>query len=182
MKNLFERGHSSTEREIAHDVKEKLVYIVVEYDTELKSTVREKTCELPDGNIIRKNMYANVVLSHRETELQLVSITTQSSNLRRKTTRRKPPSSQTETSSPMAPNVAVTRKRCSCQAPPVMEPADSTTLLSSNSRSVMRTSARSCSPMSCRQVDGHVQRDRWAHDEGGVDSFTMNAKVVAPPE
>ena len=30
----------------------KLRYIVVDYDTELKSTVREKTCELPDGNII----------------------------------------------------------------------------------------------------------------------------------
>ena len=44
MKNFIERGFSSTEREIAHDVKEKLVHIVV-------TTIREKTCELSDGNI-----------------------------------------------------------------------------------------------------------------------------------
>ena len=60
-----------------------------------------RSLELPDGNIIfvvadrfrcvevldiRKNLYANVLLSHRETVLQLVSITIQSSNLRLKTT------------------------------------------------------------------------------------------------
>ena len=52
MKNLIGRGFFSTEREIAYDVKEKLVHNVVDSDTELKTTIREKTCELPDGNII----------------------------------------------------------------------------------------------------------------------------------
>ena len=57
MKNLTERGLSFTataEREIAHDVKEKLRYIGVDPDRELKSTAendKEKTSELPDGNI-----------------------------------------------------------------------------------------------------------------------------------
>ena len=39
-------------RSCATFVKEKLVHIVVDYDTELKTTIREKTCELPDRNII----------------------------------------------------------------------------------------------------------------------------------
>merc|ERR1712012_1039555 len=42
--------------EIVRDVKEKLCYIALDYDTELKSTAessdKEKTYELPDGNII----------------------------------------------------------------------------------------------------------------------------------
>ena len=53
--NLAERGHSFTAsavREIACDVKEKPCYIGADYDTELKSTGKEKTCELPDGNIM----------------------------------------------------------------------------------------------------------------------------------
>ena len=58
MKNLTEQWYSfttSAESEIARDVKEKLSYIGVDYNTELKSTSeidKENTCELPDGNVI----------------------------------------------------------------------------------------------------------------------------------
>ena len=54
MKNLTNQGHSFSapaEREIVWDVTENLYYIGLEYDTEHKSTFKEKTCELPDGNI-----------------------------------------------------------------------------------------------------------------------------------
>ena len=37
---------------IARGISEKLCYNGVEYDTELTSTDNEKTCELPDGNVI----------------------------------------------------------------------------------------------------------------------------------
>ncbi|KAK9074973.1 hypothetical protein SSX86_003292 [Deinandra increscens subsp. villosa] len=55
MKILSERGYeltTSADREIVRDIKEKVAYVALDYEQELKSVKNSKEYELPDGNVV----------------------------------------------------------------------------------------------------------------------------------
>ena len=166
------RRVAKAERKIVPVVIEKLCYIVLDYDTELAVHVcegyalphailrlagrdlaehstkilTERGCSfsaaaerkiVPD--VIEKPSYIGL---DYDTELKSIA----------KLTRRRLSSSQTETSSLSALNVSIAWICCSSQVSLAMKPADSTTLLSSTTRSATLTSARICTPMSRCQV------------------------------
>ncbi|CAN7062998.1 unnamed protein product [Brassica rapa subsp. trilocularis] len=73
-KIMMERGYTYTttaEREVVRDIKEKLGYIALDHDQEMKkataSSAIDRTYELPDGQVcdvdIRKDLFGNIVLS-----------------------------------------------------------------------------------------------------------------------
>ena len=104
------------ERGIAYDLIEKLCYIVVDYDTELKSIEHEKTCELTNCSIISVGaerlhcvslLFQPSFMAKRpaDSTTHLSRTTRIDADICRRHTR-----PQTKTSSPSVPNVSVARK------------------------------------------------------------------------
>ena len=151
MKILTERVYSftpTTERKIVRGVKEKLCYIALDYDTELKSTSKCNTkCDFD----IRKNLYVNVVLSSGTTMFQEIGehMTNELTTLATSTMKIK-----YEFPDGNISTVGAERFRCVevLSQPSFIgkEASGSRTLLCKTSRSATLISARICTP--CRVV------------------------------